>query len=119
MPHPDLDRLLEALLPFARLMVGKRGGFLPFGASVQSDGEVVLDGTLPGEGSDPSAEMLAQLRDGLSSAAANDMIRAAGTCVQTRVQRPGTDEEVDARIGNTRSDRPRDIAVRYEDDSHT
>src|SRR5215470_10846270 len=40
--HPDSDRLLSAVFPFAQQMLAKRGTFLPFGATVLADGNVAL-----------------------------------------------------------------------------
>ncbi len=35
MAHPDLDELLNALLPFAQQMLTKRGEFFPFGTGMK------------------------------------------------------------------------------------
>jgi hypothetical protein len=40
MANPDLDRLLDHCIPFAQAMLKKRGAFLPFAATVQSNGEL-------------------------------------------------------------------------------
>jgi hypothetical protein len=40
--HPDLDQLLNALLRFAQDQVVKHGSFLPFGATMTTEGEIRL-----------------------------------------------------------------------------
>jgi len=43
MAHPDLDQLLNAVLPFAQQMLSKHGEFFPFGASMTIDGEIIAN----------------------------------------------------------------------------
>jgi hypothetical protein len=40
MAHPELDELLDTLLPFAQQMLQKHGEFFPFGAAMTSSGEI-------------------------------------------------------------------------------
>ncbi|MEA2711218.1 MAG: hypothetical protein QOF78_3819 [Phycisphaerales bacterium] len=39
MANPDLDELLNALIPFAQQMLAEHGEFFPFGASMDAKGE--------------------------------------------------------------------------------
>jgi hypothetical protein len=45
----DLDGLLSAVLPFAQQQLEKRDGFLPFGATVSTDGELRMTAADVGE----------------------------------------------------------------------
>ncbi|MBL8218563.1 MAG: hypothetical protein JNL62_05015 [Bryobacterales bacterium] len=49
MAHPDLERLLNSSLDFAHNQQEKRGGFLPFAAIVDRNGNVALQAVDPGE----------------------------------------------------------------------
>ena len=40
MAHPDLNELLNALLPMAQMLLTNQGEFLPIGAIMLSDGEI-------------------------------------------------------------------------------
>lgn len=40
MAHPDLNELLNALLPMAQMLLTKQGEFLPIGAIMLADGEI-------------------------------------------------------------------------------
>ena len=44
MAHPDLDALLNDLLPFAERMLAEQGEFYPFGGSIAPDGKHISVG---------------------------------------------------------------------------
>jgi hypothetical protein len=48
----DVQNLIDAVLPFAQQQLDRHGGFFPFGATIDSEGEV----TMIAEFSDPSDE---------------------------------------------------------------
>jgi hypothetical protein len=96
MSRPDLDSLLNALLPFAKRMLAKHGEFFPFGAALSREGEVRLVQPWVGSEHPPSADVLDVLRAGLRDRALNSKIRAAGICVDARVQPEGSAEKTDA-----------------------
>lgn len=52
----DLDRLLNAVLPFAEQALSKYGEMFPFGAAVLADGQVELLAGDPGSGDQPSSQ---------------------------------------------------------------
>src|ERR1700747_1558182 len=64
MAHPDLDQLLNALLPFARQQLSKRGEFYPFGASLNSNGEIVAAGVDDGREYPDSQSIIDLLKEG-------------------------------------------------------
>lgn len=96
MAHPDLDQLLDALLPFAQKCLVERGEFYPFGASLSRAGDLVLQAAHAGDDPPPALEGLATLEGILRTQAANGEIRAAGLCVAVRTQPLGHTKKIDA-----------------------
>jgi hypothetical protein len=97
MAHPDLDKLLNALFPFAQQMLGKYREFHPFGASIGTDGSETLIGAYgDGEENQNSTELIEMLETGLQQAASQGKIRAAGICFDVRVLVPNEIGKTDA-----------------------
>ena len=96
MAHPDLDELLDALLPFAQEMLAKHGEFYPFGAAVETDGEISAQAAQPDDEDANAPEFIEMLVTGLRAEAARGAIRAAGICYDARVVPPGETEKTDA-----------------------
>jgi hypothetical protein len=95
--HPDLDQLLNALLSFAKSQVSKHGSFLPFGATLTTDGEIRLAAAHFGDDELPDANALIDLLiGGFKKEVVAGAIRAAGTCVDVRVVPPGQSDKTDA-----------------------
>jgi hypothetical protein len=96
MPHPDLDQLLNALLPFAQQMLAKHGEFFPFGSAMGADGKIdahtAYDGTEP----PPSQQLIDALTRIFRQQAAVGKIRAAAICCDVRIIPPGQSEKTDA-----------------------
>ena len=80
MAHADLDDLANALIPFAQQMLAKRGGFLPFGACLTTDGEIKLIAGDLGDEQPPAGQLIELLVDGLAARAQAGELRAAGVC---------------------------------------
>jgi hypothetical protein len=97
MAHPDLEKLLNALLPFAQQMLQKHGEFYPFGASMQADGTISMIGAqVDGNEFPESAEVIALLEEGFRTGAKDGKIKALGMCTDVRVVVPGGSEKTDA-----------------------
>ena len=96
MPHPDLEELLNALVPFAQEMLSKHGEFYPFGASVDAKGEVACVAGETGEEQPDSQEVIELLVQGFRAEAKRGEIRAAGICYDARIVPPGRKERSDA-----------------------
>ena len=96
MAHPDLDELLNALYGAAREMLTKHGGFFPFGAWTDLNGEVALIGGYTGDEHPPSQEVIDIIIAGLKERAGKGEIKAAGVCLDVRVIAPGESRKVDA-----------------------
>ncbi len=96
MAHPDLDQLLNAMIPFAQEMLAADGDFYPFGASIDKAGEGNLIGAET-EDEHPSAEdVINLLLAGFRDAAGKGAIRAVGICFDVFTVPPGEEEQTDA-----------------------
>jgi hypothetical protein len=96
MPHPDLEELLNMLVPFAQQMLSKHGEFYPFGATMTSSGEIVANAGHTGEEQPEPQDVIKLLSKGFQQEAASGNIRAAGMCVDIRTTPPGQTEKTDA-----------------------
>jgi len=96
MAHPDLDALLNDLLPFAQQMLAKHGEFYPFGGSMTADDKHISVGA-KGESDHPrSQELIDLLTEAFRGDAVTGRIRAAGICFDVRVVPPGQVDKTDA-----------------------
>jgi len=87
---------MNPLLGFAQQMLAKRGSFLPFGASLTSDGEIVMaTAFIRMEVSDP-VTMIDLIVRGFQEVAGNGKIRATGVCLDMRIVPPNETEKIDA-----------------------
>jgi hypothetical protein len=94
--RPDLDALLNALLPFAQQMVQKRGSFIPFGASMPVSGEISVVMGDVGKQHPDSQEMIDFLTATFRDQAVTAQIKAIGVCLDVRAVPPGQTEKTDA-----------------------
>jgi len=97
MAHPELDALLNTLLPFAETMLRKYGEFHPFGAIMLSSGEIRQVGAkIEGEDHPPSRSLIELLTEAFKEQAAKGELRAAGICYDVLTVPPGEDRKRDA-----------------------
>ncbi len=96
MSRPDLDALLNVLLPFARQMLAKHGEFFPHAAAMTVEGQVKLVDAYDGNEHPKSQAVLDMLHAGLREEAQKAEIRAAGVCFDVRAQPLGRSEKTDA-----------------------
>ncbi len=82
MAHPDLDNLLNRILPFAQQMLAKHGEFYPFGSTMKTSGEITA--------------LIDLLTQAFRNEALAGQIRAAGICYDVRTIAPGQTEKTDA-----------------------
>lgn len=92
----DMTMILKTLADFAQQQLEKHDGFLPFGASIKSDGSLALGAGYVGEDSDDPNEILDLVFRGLRKQAKDGEIRSGGYCMDVRVVLPGQTEKVDA-----------------------
>lgn len=101
MANPDLDELLNALLPFAQQMLAEHGEFLPFGAVMRADGTIAAVAGDTGDEQPPSEQVVGVLVSGFRQQASKGEIKAAGVCLDVKVSHPdgsGTTDAVCARL---------------------
>jgi hypothetical protein len=96
MAHPDLDELMNALLPFAQQTLAKHGEFYPYGSTMTTDGEIVLQAAYDGDEHPPSQQLIDLMTQAFRQQAAAGKIRAAGICYDVRTIPPGRTEKTDA-----------------------
>jgi len=96
MAHPDLDELLNAVLPFAQQMLSDHGEFFPFGSAMTVDGKIEELAAFTGDERPSSEELIALLTRGLRQKATAGEIRAAAICYDVRTIPPGHSEKTDA-----------------------
>ena len=96
MAHPDLDSLLNFILPFAQQMLGKHGEFYPFGSTMKTGGEIVAEAASEGHDHPASQTFIDLLTRAFRNEAAAGQIRAAGICYDVRTTPPGQTEKTDA-----------------------
>jgi Protein of unknown function (DUF2569) len=96
MAHPDLDNLLNSLLPFAERMLAEHGEFFPFGTTMKPDGEIVAVSGYDGDERPPSQGVIDLLTQAFRQQARNGDLRAAGICYDARTTPPGQTSKCDA-----------------------
>jgi hypothetical protein len=85
--HPDLDRLLAELLPFAERMLLQDGEFYPFANSMSLVGEIRDIAGWDGIEHPSSSDLIKLLVDGSQRQAEQGIIRACGLCPDVRVRK--------------------------------
>jgi hypothetical protein len=96
MAHPDLDELLDVLLPFAKKKLQEHGDFHPFGALMQSDGAMEMVGASDGNEFPKAMDLIQILEASFRKSAQLGEIKAAGICCDVRVIPPGEQDKTDA-----------------------
>jgi len=96
MASPDLNKLFTAALSFAETMLAKEGEFIPFGVSMDNEGEVTLVSGDVGSEHPASKDVIQLLQSSFHDSAREDRIRAAGVCMDVRVVPPGEEKKTDA-----------------------
>ncbi len=92
----DCNQLLNAALPFAEQMLRDHGEFLPFGAQMLPDGEIVSVAADDGEDYSRSQNLIDVLRAAFRAGAAEGDLLATALVYDVRVMLPGANEKSDA-----------------------
>jgi hypothetical protein len=96
MLHPDLNQLLNSLLPQAERMLAEHGEFSPFGGTMNQDGEIVAVSGHDGKQHPPSQSVIELMTQSLRQRARSGQLRAVGICYDARTIPPGQTEKCDA-----------------------
>ncbi len=94
--HPDLDALLNDLLPFAERILAEHGEFYPFGGSITPDGRHISVGVKGSSDRPKSQELIDIMTNEFRSQPSEGKIRAAAICFEVRVLPPGQVDKTDA-----------------------
>jgi hypothetical protein len=90
------DKILNALLPFAKQLLAKQGAFFPFGAFLSETGQVNLVAAKSGNERPQPQALIELLAGSLRKSAAEEKYQATGVCVDVRVVPPGRAEKSEA-----------------------
>jgi hypothetical protein len=96
MAHPDLQALVDSLLPFGKSLLSKHGDFHPFGAIMHSDGQIQWIAADTGEEFPPAQALIDAMTALIKEMAVSDEIRAAAICYDCLTIPPGTAAKIDA-----------------------
>jgi hypothetical protein len=89
MAHPDLQALVDSLLPFAQSLLRKQGDFHPFGAWMNSDGAIRWIAADSGEESPDPLTLISMMTEMIERKAVALEIRAAAICDDCLTVPPG------------------------------
>lgn len=115
MTHPDVHRLLDAVLPMAQRILEKHGQFHPFGAAIDADGDVAGAMADPGDANGTPQAVADLLEEAFRRQAASGALRGCAVCVDVRVTLPEDADPTDAicvRI-ELADDEPLDVLLPY------
>lgn len=92
----DVEKLLDAFLPFAEKMLAQHGEFLPFGGAMKPSGEIESVAAHDGREQPPSQDVIDLLAEGLQRGAAAGEYIATAIVYDVRVRPPGQADVTDA-----------------------
>jgi len=92
----DCNQLINATLPFAEKMLREYGEFLPFGAQMLLDGEIVSVGADDGEDQSRSQNLIELLKDAFKAGADKGDLIATALVYDVRTMPPGAVQKSDA-----------------------
>ena len=97
MAHPELNALLDTLLPVAQMLLRNHGEFYPFGAVMTSSGEIRHVGAkMEDDDHPPSQPLIDLLTENFKKQAKRGELRAAGICYDVLTVPPGEGQKCDA-----------------------
>lgn len=94
--HPDCERLVNDLLPFAQMMLTENGEFFPFGATMAEDGEISHVAVETDDEFPPSEELIELLKEHFQGGAADGDFNATALVYDVLVVPPGKEDKQDA-----------------------
>ena len=99
-PKADCENVMNFGLPLAQEMLKRHGEFLPFGAAMRPNGEIICLGAYDGRGL-PSltgsfADLLRSLKEALVAGARRQEYMATALFYEVTVTEAGSDDHLDA-----------------------
>jgi hypothetical protein len=95
-PKDDVEKLMNALVPFAEKMLREQRGFFPYGGAMLPDGSVTMIGAHPGDDRPKSESVIAMLEDGFRKGAVQKKYKATGIVYDVTTVAPGATAKTDA-----------------------
>jgi len=95
-PKTDCEALMNSALPFAQQMLTSHGEFIPFGAAMRPDGQIVSIAGYDGTEHPRSVEIIALMKEGFIAAARKSEYKATAIVYDVMVQVPPSREKSDA-----------------------
>jgi hypothetical protein len=92
----DSEDLMNAALPFAHQMLREHGAFLPFGAAMRPDDEIVSIASYDGNDCPDARELIRLIKDGFIAGARAKEYKATALVYDVRVKLPASGEASDA-----------------------
>ena len=92
----DVEKLMDESIVFAKQMLKKEGEFLPYGAAMKPDGEVVWVGAYDNDEHPPSQEVIDLLKQGFRQSAAKGDFKATAIIYDVRIKVNDKGEKSDA-----------------------
>lgn len=87
-PREEIDRLLNAMMPFADKMLSQHGEFFPFAGALRPDGSIVSVGAYDGREQPPSADVIKDLLAALRNDAQQGRVDATAIVYDVRLSDP-------------------------------
>jgi hypothetical protein len=94
--NPELDQLLNTLIPFAKQMHSAQGGFYPIGSSMKPNGKVSLNAPFTGNEFPSIQQVIGRLTQIFRQSALGGEIKAAAICYEGKAIPPGESQKTDA-----------------------
>ncbi len=96
MAHPEIDALLNLLLPLAKQMLANSGAFFPMAAGLGVDGMPTMIPVPPSDGDPVIDKVISGLMEASQAKAAAGQITAAALCLDAWVALPDSGDKSDA-----------------------
>jgi hypothetical protein len=96
MPHPDIETLYREVVAFARHSMKSGGPLLPFGFSLDRQGQVAMVAAVPPEDSPTSEGVLDVLTKAFRQKARDGEMVCASLCYEVNIQPTGRKRLTDA-----------------------
>jgi hypothetical protein len=92
-PREEIDRLLNAMMPFADKMLSQHGEFFPFAGALRPDGSIVSVGAYDGREQPPSADVIKDLLAALRNDAQQGRVDATAIVYDVRLSDPKREQQ--------------------------
>lgn len=96
MAHPDLNEILNFLIPFAQKMLEEHGEFFPFAATMNMNGKLAAEAVYEGSEHHASQIIINLLINRFKEKAKAGTLKAFGICFDAIIMPPGQSQKENA-----------------------